>query len=216
MVARDIRLAQETGGRVHIAHTSTAGSVDLIRKAKADGIRITAEVTPHHLTLTEDDVIKHGTQAKVNPPLRTTNDIDALIQGLNDGTIDIIATDHAPHAATDKSDDMYKAAFGISGFETALGSLMTLVHDGRIELNVLIDKLTRKPAEILGLRQGISGTLEIGKPADIVVFDMDREWTVEPEKFLSKGKNTPLAGTRLKGKVMVTIAQGKIAYREKQ
>lgn len=212
MVARDIRLASETGGWVHIAHASTSGTVELIRQAKAQGVRITAEVTPHHLTLTEEEVLKHGTLAKVNPPLRTRKDIDALIEGLNDGTIDIIATDHAPHAETDKPDDFVKAAFGISGFETALGSLMTLVYAGRISLENLIDKLTRQPALILGDRPGISGALDEGLPADLVIFDPGRKWKVDPRDFASKGKNTPLAGTVLTGKVMVTVSRGKIVY----
>src|SRR4030042_1275379 len=139
MVARDIRLAGGTGGWVHIAHASTAGTVELIRRAKSEGIHVTAEVTPHHLTLTEDEVITHGTSAKVNPPLRTQVDIDTLIDGLNDGTIDVIATDHAPHTRADKECNMAKAAFGISVFETALGSLMSLVHNGKITLTTLID-----------------------------------------------------------------------------
>ncbi len=214
MVARDIRLATKTGGWVHIAHASTCGSVELIRRAKAEGIHVTAEVTPHHLTLTEDEVIQHGSLAKVNPPLRTKEDIDALIDGLKDGTIDIIATDHAPHAPGDKPDDMEKAAFGISIFETALASLMGLVHQGRIGLPELLDKMTRKPAEILGLRPDIPGTLKKGTPADIVIFDPEKEWTVRPEQFVSKGKNTPLGGTMVKGRVVMTVAAGKIVYKE--
>ncbi len=214
MVARDIRLAAKTGGWVHIAHTSTRGSVELIRRAKAEGIHITAEVTPHHLTLTEDEVIQHGSLAKVNPPLRTKEDIDALIDGLKDGTIDIIATDHAPHAADDKPDDMEKAGFGISIFETALASLMGLVHQERIELSMLLYKMARKPAEILGLRPDIPGTLQKGAPADIVMFDPEKEWTVRPEQFVSKGKNTPLGGTMVRGRVIMTIAGGKTVYKE--
>ena len=215
MVTRDISLAAETGGWVHIAHASTAGTVELIRRAKSEGIRITAEVTPHHLTLTEDEVITHGTAAKVNPPLRTQVDRNALIKGLNDGTIDIIATDHAPHTREDKDCGMIKAAFGISVFETALASLMTLVHNGRITLNTLIDKLTRQPALLLGERHEISGKLEDGKPADIIIIDPESEWVVDPEEFISKGKNTPLTGVTLKGKVMMTICAGEIVYRDK-
>lgn len=214
IVARDILLAAETGGWVHIAHASTAGTVGLIRRAKSEGVRITAEVTPHHLTLTEDEVIRHGTAAKVNPPLRTQADIDALIEGLTDGTIDIIATDHAPHTRADKDCDITKAAFGISVFETALGSLMKLVHTGKITLDTLVDKLTRQPALLLGERDGITGRLEDGKPADIIIIDADREWTVNPEVFVSKGKNTPLAGCILKGKVMMTVSNNKLVYRD--
>ncbi len=212
MVARDIELAGITGGWVHIAHVSTAGSVELIRRAKAEGIRVTAEVTPHHLTLTEEKVIDCGTLAKVNPPLRTENDTHALVEGLNDKTIDIIATDHAPHNKADKEGDMNGAAFGISGFETALGSLMSLVHNGDITLHTLVSRLTCQPARILGERRGITGTLAIGAPADIVILDPDKEWIVNPEEFVSKGKNTPLAGTTLRGKVIATIFSGEILY----
>ena len=214
MVARDIGLARQTGGWVHIAHASTAGSVQLIRQAKAEGVRVTAEVTPHHLTLTEDKVTRCGTRAKVNPPLRTQDDIRALIESLNDGTIDVIATDHAPHTEADKAGDMTAAAFGFSGFETAFGSLMGLVHGGYFSLELLIDRLTRHPALLLGEGRGITGTLAEGSPADIVIVDPDREWTVNPADFVSKGKNTPLAGTVLKGKVMATVAGGKVVWRD--
>jgi len=214
MVARDIRLAKETGGWVHIAHASTARTVELIRWAKSEGINVTAEVTPHHLTLTENEVVFRGTAAKVNPPLRAQADIKALLEGLNDGTIDVIATDHAPHTRMDKDCDMTQAAFGISVFETALGNLMSLVHGSKITLYTLIDKLTREPALLLGKRNGITGRLEDGKPADFVVIDPEREWIVDPEEFLSKGKNTPLAGVTLKGSVILTIANGQVVYRD--
>ncbi|UCD08882.1 MAG: dihydroorotase [Dehalococcoidales bacterium] len=214
MVARDIRLAAETGGWVHIAHASTSDTVELVRRAKSEGIYVTAEVTPHHLTLTEDEVVTHGTAAKVNPPLRTQADINALIEGLNDGTIDIIVTDHAPHTDTDKVCTMAQAAFGISVFETALGSLMTLVHNGRITMNTLVEKLTRQPAILLGERYAITGMLEDGKAADLVIIDPDREWVVYPEEFVSRGKNTPLAGSNLKGKVMMTISKGELVYKD--
>lgn len=209
---RDIALAQATGGRLHIAHVSTEGSVGIIRRAKEDGIKVTAEVTPHHLTLTENEVVTHGSLAKVNPPLRTRRDIDALIQGLKDGVIDIIATDHAPHTEADKGTDFTKAAFGITGLETALGILMTLVHRKRISLPTLIEKLTSAPAKIIGYKFGRLGTLMVNGPADITIFDPNQEWTVDPNQFGSKGKNTPLAGATLKGKVVVTIYQGKLAY----
>ena len=204
MVARDLALAELTGGRLHIAHVSTEGSVELIRRAKEKGIKVTAEVTPHHLTLTEEKVIGYDTNAKVNPPLRTKRDIKALIQGLNDNTIDIIATDHAPHTEADKLCEFDLAPFGISGFETALGSLMSLVHDGEISLATLITKLTYEPARIIGNRYGGLGTLAIGAPADVTIFDPNLEWVVEPKDFASKGRNTPLAGERLKGRVMAT------------
>ena len=213
VVARDIRLARLVGGRLHIAHVSTAGSVKLIRSAKEEGISITAEVTPHHLTLTEEKVIGYNTNAKVNPPLRTAEDVEALISGLKEGVLDAIATDHAPHTARDKDCDFNAAAFGISGFETALGSLMGLVHQGKLDLVTLISKLTCEPAAIL--RRNDIGTLQPGTAADVVIFDPDKEWVVNPEDFVSKGKNTPLDGSVLKGKVMVTLYGGSVAYRDR-
>ncbi len=210
MVQRDLALARQTGGHVHIAHVSTEGSVELIRKAKAQGIRVTAEVTPHHLTLTEESALGFNTSAKVNPPLRTSRDIQALIQGLNEGVIDIIATDHAPHTESDKQCEFTRAAFGISGFETALGSLMSLVHHGELSLNTLIARLTSQPARIL--RYEKLGTLEVGAPADITIIDPDREWIVDTRNFASRGKNTPLAGSVLKGRVTATLFQGKPVY----
>jgi len=213
IVARDLLLSELTGGRLHIAHVSTEGSVELIRLAKTKGIRVTAEATPHHLTLTEERVKSHGTDAKVNPPLRTERDIKALIQGLNDNTIDIIATDHAPHTEAEKSQPFERAPFGFSGFETALGSLMGLVHRGELELATLIAKLTIEPSKILGQKYGL-GTLAVGSPADVTIFDPELEWTVEPKDFVSKGKNTPLAGEKLKGKVMATIYGGNIVYKD--
>ena len=215
MVERDLKLAEKTGGWLHIAHVSTAGSVELIRQAKARGVWVTAEVTPHHLTLTEEQVVGCKTQAKVNPPLRTVDDVKALVQGLKDTVIDIIATDHAPHTEADKQGDFAKAPFGISGFETALGSLMSLVHGGQITLATLIARLTSDPAKIIGNRYGRLGTLATGAPADITIFDPDREWRVDPSTFASKGKNTPLAGLVLKGKVMATIYQGRVVYKHK-
>ncbi|MCJ7764061.1 MAG: dihydroorotase [Dehalococcoidales bacterium] len=214
IVARDLTLAQLTGARIHIAHTSTEGSVELIRRAKDKGIGVTAEVTPHHLTMTEGSVLDYGTMAKVNPPLRTERDVNALVRGLNEGVIDIIATDHAPHIERDKQREFALAPFGISGFETALGSLMGLVHNGQIELKLLIAKLTSEPAKIIGERFGSLGTLEVGSAADITIFDPNLEWTVDTNKFISKGKNTPLDGKRLKGKVMATIYQGKLVYKD--
>ncbi len=210
MVKRDIDLAKETGGHLHIAHVSTEGSVDLIRQAKEQGIHVTAEVTPHHLTLTEEDVIKYGTPAKVNPPLRTKRDTLALLRALNDSVIDIVATDHAPHTATDKDVEFTQAAFGISGLETALGSLVGLILKSELSLNNMITALTVGPARVLGYEK--LGTLETGAPADVCLFDLHKEWVVEPEKFASKGKNTPLAGRTLRGKVMATFYAGRPVY----
>jgi dihydroorotase len=212
MVARDLALAQLTGGHLHIAHVSTAGSVDLIRHAKEKGVKVTAEVTPHHLTLTEKEVKGYNTNAKVSPPLRTKVDNLVLIQGLKERVIDIIATDHAPHAEADKKCDFALAASGISNFETALGSLLSLVHEERLTLTSLIAWLTIEPARLL--KDDNLGTLKIGAPADITIFDIYKEWIVDPGTFVSKGKNTPLAGSALRGKVMATIYGGKIVYKD--
>jgi dihydroorotase len=210
IVKRDIALGKETGGHVHIAHVSAEESVDLIRAAKEDGVHVTAEVTPHHLTLTEEDVLKYGTLAKVNPPLRTKRDTVALLRALNDGVIDIVATDHAPHTKADKDIEFTKAAFGISGLETALGSLAGLILKSELSLNNMIAALTIGPARVLGYEK--LGTLEIGAPADICIFDLHKEWTVDTDKFASKGKNTPLNGKMLKGKVMATLYMGNPVY----
>ena len=214
IVARDLALAQLTGGRLHIAHTTTEGSVELIRRAKGKGIKVTTEVTPHHLTLTEEKVTGYDTNAKVNPPLRTKKDIQALIQGLKENVIDIIATDHAPHTEADKQCDFALAPFGISGFETALGSLMKLVRNGQLPLTILIAKLTYEPARIIGNKFGELGTLAIGAPADITIFNPNMDWVVDTKAFASKGKNTPLAGSVLKDKVMATISRGKLVYKD--
>ena len=212
-VARDILLAQLTGARLHIAHVSTKGSVELLRWAKQRGIRVTAEVAPHHLTLTEERVLGYNTAAKVNPPLRTESDIESLIEGLNEGTIDIIATDHAPHTLNDKLCEFGTAASGISGFETMLGSLMKLVDTGKITLPLLIAKLTSEPGRLLG---GRFGSLTPGVSADITIFDPEAAWTVEAGKFASKGKNTPLDGETLKGKVICTVFGGAVVFKDGQ
>lgn len=214
IIARDLLLAELTGARLHIAHASTKGSVDLIRRAKDRGVKVTAEVTPHHLTLTEEKVIGYDSNAKVKPPLRTQRDIEALIQGLQEDVIDIIATDHAPHTEVEKLVEFALAPFGISGLETALGSLMSLVHSGHLSLTTLIAKLTREPVRIIGNKYGKLGTLSDGVPADVTIFDPNKEWIVDTKTFASKGKNTPLAGSVLKGKVMATIFGGKLAYRD--
>ena len=214
MVARDLRLAEETGGWVHIAHVSTARSIELISAAKRKGIKVTAEATPHHLTLTEDTVVRAGTLAKVNPPLRTETDRLALVKALKEEIIDVIATDHAPHTAADKQTDLPKATSGITGFETALGSLMGLVTGGYLTINELVYRLTVAPAQLLGRKFGETGTLTADAPANITIFNPDEEWVVDPEIFVSLGKNTPLAGVTLKGKVMATIVEGRIVYED--
>jgi len=228
MVARDLALAQLTGAKLHIAHATTEGSVELIRHAKEKGVSVTAEVTPHHLTLTEERVIgnqltpktyhlsatAYDANAKVNPPLRTKKDIAALIKGLKEGVIDAIATDHAPHTLADKMCEFDLAAFGISGLETAFGCLMSLVHNGELDLVTLISKLTFEPARIARNKYEELGSLKIGSPADITLFDPDKEWIVDSNKFASKGKNTPFSGCQFKGKVMAAIASGKIVYQD--
>lgn len=209
-ISRDISLAELTGAHLHIAHISTIGSVELIRRAKSKGIKVTCEVTPHHLTLTEEQVIGYDSNAKVNPPLRRQADIDALVAGLKDGTIDAIATDHAPHTEMDKFCEFSKAPFGISGLETALASLMGMVHNKKIDLKLLIAKLTSDAANVLGQKYGIN----TGAVADIAIFNPDAKWTVDVAKFASKGKNTPLVNAHLKGKVIATICGGRIVYKD--
>jgi len=217
MVTRDLALAKQTRARIHIAHVSTKGSVELIRHAKEEGISVTAEVTPHHLTLTEERITgktsnePFNTNAKVNPPLRTQEDVQAIIEGLKDGVIDAIATDHAPHTPADKNCGLELAAFGISGFETAFGCLMSLVHQGAISLTQLISKLTCEPANVIG-RNGELGTLKAGAPANISILNLEQEWVVNSSNFASKGKNTPYDGDKFKGKVMAAIASGRITY----
>jgi dihydroorotase len=205
MVARDVALAEATGSRVHIAHVSTTGSVEVVRAAKRRGVRVTAEVTPHHLTLT-DECVEQGeydANCKVNPPLRTVSDIDGLIEGLLDGTIDAIATDHAPHAVVDKACEFEMAAFGMSTIETAFGSLMGLVHAGRLPFDLVIEKLTTGAAAVFGL----------ALPSDDwVVVDPDASWVVDVARFESRGRNTPLNGATLRGRVMLTICRGKVAF----
>ena len=226
MVARDIALAELTGGRYHVAHMSTAGALEHVRRAKERGTAaVTCEVTPHHLTLTDEAALgdagaggayapltpaAYDTFAKVNPPLRVQADVDAMIAGLRDGVIDIIATDHAPHNLTDKQCTFQEAAFGISVLETALGQLMSLVHSGAIGLPLLIEKLTYAPARIL--RRPDLGALKIGAPADVVLIDPNAQWIVDTAKFASKGKNTPLNGATLRGRIAATLVAGKIAY----
>lgn len=222
-VARDIALAEVTGAHVHIAHVSTRAAIETIRAAKARGVRVTAEITPHHLTLTDEIVafgalgspdLVYDTNAKVNPPLRSQDDVDACVEALADGTIDCIATDHAPHAVIEKLCEFDDAAFGISGLETAFALSMRLVHDGRLALETLIERMTIAPVRALGLDRAVPGlgTLAVGAPADIVILDPNATWTVEPERFASKGKNTPLAGVTLTGAVVTTIASGRIVH----
>ena len=228
MVARDISLAKLTGGHIHIAHVSTEGSINLIRNAKSEGINITCEVTPHHLTLTDKSVLgintdtgnydpvtinSYNTMAKVNPPLRSLSDKSAMIEGILDGTIDIIATDHAPHSEIDKMCTMDEAAFGISVLETALPSLISLTKTSKITIPLLIEKLTVNPASFLNLD---IGSIEVGKIADLTIFNPTEKWKIQASKFLSKGKNTPLDGEILTGKIKTTIKKGVPIYDDKR
>ena len=214
MIARDIILARLTGARLHIAHVSTAHGVQLIREAKAEGLPITAEVTPHHLTLTEEAVRTYDTNTKVNPPLRTEGDVDALIEGLKDGTIDCVATDHAPHTVEDKVVEYHYAANGISGFETALPVLWTeLVQEGRLTAMELIDKMSTSAAKIMNLP---AGTLETGAAADVIVIDPDTILAVDKNEFYSKGKNTPYHERLLSGWPMLTVVDGAVVMEDRK
>jgi dihydroorotase len=209
MVARDITLAELRGAHLHIAHVSTAGAVRLIRDAKKRGVKVTAEATPHHFTLTDRAILNYDTNAKVNPPIRSQEDVDAIREGLKDGTIDVIATDHAPHSEDEKKVEFDLAPFGISGLETALPVSLKLVQDGVLTLPELITHLTFNPAKIIGVDRG---TLKVGATADLVIFDPDKTVTVDREKFRSKGKNTPFHGWQLSGSVLYTIVSGKVVF----
>ena len=207
MTARDISLAELTGGRLHIAHVSTAGSVRLIRDAKSRGVKVTAETCPHYFSLTEEAVRGYNTLAKMNPPLRTGDDVAAIRQGLKDGTIDVIATDHAPHAMDEKSGEFDYAPFGIVGLETALGLTLKLVQEGVFSMTEVIRKLSVNPALILKLEKG---TLSVDADADITMIDSNEDWTVDASQFKSKSKNTPFDGWKLRGKAVRTIVGGKL------
>jgi dihydroorotase len=210
MIARDAMLAAETGARVHIAHVSTARSVEIIRRAKAAGIALTAETCPQYFSLTEDEVLRQGTLARVNPPLRTAVDVEAIIQGLADGTIDAIATDHAPHTIDEKMRPLTDAPSGMIGLETTLALALThLYHTGRLGLAEIVRLMSENPARVLGLGAEQSA---IGNSADIVVFDPDEEWVVDPSQFRSKARNTPFGGMTLRGKTKYTILGGRIVY----
>lgn len=212
MVMRDAMLSEETGGAVHICHVSTAKSVSIIRQYKHKGIPITCETCPQYFTLTEDEVLKQGSLARVNPPLRTQSDVEAIIRGLQDGTIDAIATDHAPHSEEEKARSLETAPSGMVGLETSLAVTLTaLYHTGKMSLSDILRKMTINPACIL--RVG-AGRLAIGAEADITIFDPNEEWIVDPKQFVSKGRNTPYSGWRLKGKVKYTIVGGTILYQE--
>jgi dihydroorotase len=210
MVARDILLSELTGGHVHLCHMSTRGSVELIRRAKDKGLKVTAEATPHHFTLTDERVGSYDTNAKMNPPLREAADRDAIRQALKDGTIDVIATDHAPHHYDAKEREFDEAPNGIIGLETALGlGLRELVKPGLLSLMELIDLMSTRPARIFHLP---GGTLATGAPADIVVFDPEARWKVDPARLYSKSRNTPWGGEEMVGLVEWTLVDGKVVH----
>ena len=211
MVARDILLAELTGAHVHIAHLSTAGAVRLVREGKARGVRVTAEVTPHHLVLTEEAIRSFDPNMKMAPPLRTKRDLEALVEGLADGTIDCIATDHAPHALSEKEGEFDLAAFGIVGLETAVALMLDrLVRPGTLPLATLVARMSHDPARLLNLP---GGRLTAGAPADVTILDLDREHVVQPARFRSKSRNTPFVGLTLRGGPWMTIVGGKIVSR---
>ena len=211
IVARDILLAKETGVRLHLCHCSTQDSVEMIRLAKAEGLPVTGEVCPHHFTLCTDDIREDDGNYKMNPPLRAREDVEALKRGLADGTMDVIATDHAPHSAEEKNRSMAKAAFGIVGLETSAALTYTeLVEPGILTVMQMAEKMSYNPAKILGLND--KGSVSEGKIADLVIFDPENEYRIDVEKFASKGKNTPFNGYPVKGEVACTIVDGKIVY----
>jgi dihydroorotase len=207
IVARDLMLTELTGARYHLAHASTYGSVALLREAKSRGLRVTAEVTPHHLLLTDEAVMGYRTACKVNPPLREGKDCDALIAALADGTLDCVATDHAPHAASEKETEFAAAPNGMIGLETCLPLLLELVHAGRVPLMRLIESLTIAPARAVGIA---GGRLTEGGPADVVIVDPDRMWTIQT--FVSKSRNSPFIGREVRGAVAMTLVGGQIAF----
>lgn len=210
MVARDIILAELTGGHVHLCHMSTRGSVELIRRGKEKGIRVTAEATPHHFSLTHARCEGYDTNAKMNPPLREPEDVEAIRQGLRDGTIDVVASDHAPHHYDAKEREFDHAPNGIIGLETALGvAVRDLVETGVLTLPALIERMSTRAARIFNLP---GGTLAVGAPADVVVFDPKERWIVEPDKFCSKSRNTPYAGVELVGRTHQTVVRGRVAF----
>lgn len=211
-VARDVMLAEYAGARVHVAHMSSARAVDIVRQAKKRGVRVTAEVTPQHLTMTDDCVNLYDSSTKINPPLRTQADCDALLAGLKDGTIDAIVTDHSPHAQEEKDREYMFAPSGFPGLETSLGVMLTdLYHAGKLDLKTIISKMTWEPAKVFKLD---AGTLNVGSAADIIVIDPDKEWIVDAKNFYTKGSHSPFIGRKLKGKAVMTFVDGKMMMRD--
>lgn len=211
IVARDILLAKETGAKLHLCHCSTEDSVKMIRAAKAEGLSVTGEVCPHHFILTTDDITEDDGNYKMNPPIRSRRDVDALIQGLRDGAMDVISTDHAPHAGAEKNLSMKSAAFGIVGLETSAALTYTeLVDKGILTPMQMAEKMSYNPAKILGM--GEKGSVSEGKLADLVIFDPAKEYRIDKESFFSKGKNTPFHGRKVKGEVACTLVNGRVVY----
>lgn len=207
-VARDVMLAEYADARVHVAHISSGRAVDIVRQAKARGVKVTAEVTPQHLTMTDDAVELFDSSTKINPPLREQKDVDAVLAGLLDGTIDCIVTDHSPHAQEEKDREYMYAPSGFPGLETAVGILLTdLVHTGKLDIATMVEKMTAAPARIFGLA---AGSLAEGMPADITVLDPELEWTVDEKKFYTKGSHSPFVGRRLKGRAVMTFVDGRL------
>lgn len=211
MTSRDIALAEATGGRLHIMHVSTVNSIDALRRAKSRNVRVTAEATPHHFTLTDECLRTFDSNYKMNPPLRGREHVEAVIAGLADGTIDVIASDHAPHAKEKKMQELDQAPFGIVGLETSLGLVITkLIEPGHLDWSSAIRKMSLNPARILGIDKG---TLQIGADADITIIDPEARWTVDPSKFRSKSANTPFGGMELIGRADVVIVGGRVKFR---
>jgi dihydroorotase len=209
-IIRDILLAELTGGRLHLQHVSTRFGVEAIRAAKARGVKVTGEASPHHLLLTDEAVDGYRTEAKMNPPLRSPADRDAVQQGLKDGTLDMVATDHAPHHYDEKEAAFADAPNGIVGLETSLGLVYGhLVEGGLIDLPTMVDRMSVAPARVFNLP---GGTLKVGSPADVTIFDPNGEWEVDPSTFLSKSRNTPFTGWKLKGKPCYTIVGGRLVW----
>lgn len=210
IVARDILLAKETGARLHLCHCSTEDSVKMVAEAKRDGIKVTAEVCPHHFVMTDDEIVAGDSNYKMNPPLRTRRDVDALIAGLKDGIMDCISTDHAPHTAKEKAQPLEKAPFGIVGSETAVALTMTyLVKPGHLTPMQMVEKMSCNPAEVLKIDRG---SLAVGKTADVTIIDPEEQYVIDPETFVSKGKNTPFGGRTVYGRVRYTLVNGQVVY----
>jgi dihydroorotase len=211
MTSRDVTLAETTGGRIHIMHVSTSGSIEIIRRAKKRKVRVTTEVCPHHFTLTDECLRSFDSNYKMSPPLRAQRDVEACIAGLVDGTIDVICTDHAPHAVEKKMRELDQAPFGILGLETALGLVVTrLIEPGHLTWPQAIEKMTINPAKVLGIPKG---TLAIGADADVTIIDPNVSWTVDPDQFRSKSRNSPFGGYQLRGRAETVIVSGKVKLR---